>query len=204
MEFFSFYNYFPYIFINDFIRIFLLYLGKIKIKYARVENVMYRSKDFILMDTIDINGRKIGFVRDVLVNFNKGFVVGFSITPSRMFKRVISVLKEDILTFNNNMIVKKTGEEVLLKLSDLKGMDVLDHKGDILGMVEDIIFDINSFRIKGLVISAGFIHNLLYGKKILLIKDLILGDKNILYFGDAKKICFTTNSHELLEVNNNV
>jgi uncharacterized protein YrrD len=168
-----------------------------------MEKDMYRSKDFVLMDTIDINGKRIGFIRDVLINFNKGFVVGFSITPSRIFKKVVNVAREDILTFNNNMIVKKTSEEQLLKLSDFKGMDIIDHKGNVLGMVEDIIFDINNFRIKGLVISAGFIHNLIHGKKILLIEDLILGEKNILYFGNARKLCFTTIPHELLEVNNN-
>lgn len=163
---------------------------------------MYRSKDFVLMDAIDINGKKVGFIRDVLVNFNKGFVIGFSITPSRMFKRCLSVLREDILTFHYNMIVKKTGEEELLKLSDFKGMDVIDYKGHVLGMVEDIIFDINNFKIKGIVVSTGFIRNLIHGKKIFLIKDLILGDKSILYFGDSKRICFTTIPHELLKVNN--
>lgn len=164
---------------------------------------MYRSKDFVLMDAIDINGKKVGFIRDVLVNFNRGFVVGFSITPSQIFKKGLSVLKEDILTFHYNMIVKKTSEEELLRLSNFKGMDVLDHKGNVLGMVEDIIFDINNFKIKGLVVSTGFIHNLIHGKKIFLIKDLILGDKSILYFGDARKICFTTIPHELMEVDNN-
>lgn len=164
---------------------------------------MYRSKDFILMDVIDIGGKKIGFIRDILINFNKGFVLGFNISPSKMFKKDLNVLKEDVLAFNNNMIVKNTSEEEFLKLSDFKSMDVIDIKGNILGLMEDIIFDINNFKIKGLVISTGFIHNLIHGKKVFLINDLILGEKNILYYADAKKICFTTIPHEILEVDTN-
>lgn len=161
---------------------------------------MYRSKDFILMDVINLKGRKVGFVKDILIDFHKGYVIGFCISPYKIFGKSLFVLMEDILSFNSNMVIKNTSSGVGFKISQIKGMDVIDNKGNILGMVEDIIFKDNEFSLSGIVVSRGFIRNLIYGKKIYLMQDLILGDKNIAYLGDEGKITFVTMAHEVLEV----
>lgn len=159
---------------------------------------MYRSKDFILMDVININGKRIGFIDDILVDFHSGYVTGFSISASKLFKKSISVEKENILTFNGKMVVNKISYNKFLKFSDFKGMDVIDCNGNIIGMFEDIIFNSYDFKINGVIISRGFLGNIISGKRVHLIKDLILGDKNILYFGGSDNIKFITLPHEIL------
>lgn len=161
---------------------------------------MYRSKDFLFMDIIDIRGRKQGSIKDILVNFYKGSVTGFSISSTKAYKKCLTVQKEDIIAFNSNMIVKNIIEDNALELSRVKGMDVIDIKGNIIGVVEDVLFSNCDFSINGVIVSTGFIRNLIYGKKVFLIKDLIFGDKNILYFKENTNMNFATIPHELLEV----
>ena len=38
----------------------------------------------------------------------------------------------------------------------------------------------DTFEIKGIIVSSGFITNLLRGKRIMLINELILGEENLL------------------------
>lgn len=159
---------------------------------------MYRSKDFLLMEVVDIKGKKIGFIKDILIDFNEGFVVGFSISSSNLFHKSVNVLKKDIISFNNNMIIKKNLREERLGFFKLKGIDVLDRYGNVIGIMEDIIFDNFSFEIIGVVVSKGLIANFMNGKKIFLIKELILGEKDILYYGENSKINFKTMPHDIV------
>lgn len=162
---------------------------------------MYRSKDFLLMEVVDIKGEKIGFIKDILIDFNEGFVIGFSISSYNLFHKNVNVLKKDIISFNNNMIIKKNLREERLKFFTLKGIDVLDRYGNVIGIMEDIIFDNFSFQIIGVVVSKGLIANFINGKKIFLIKELILGEKNILYYGESSKMNFKTMPHDIVGTN---
>ena len=58
---------------------------------------MFRTKDFILMDVINIKGKKIGFINDIIVDFKSGEVKGFVISSYKLFQKTLSVLKEDII-----------------------------------------------------------------------------------------------------------
>jgi len=162
---------------------------------------MYRTKDFMLMDVINIERKRIGFIKDMLINFNNGRLLGFCITPFRIFNKSIFVNIQDVIAFNSCIVVKNTSIKQGLMISEIRGMDVVDINGDLLGMVEDFIFEKRDFKITGVVVSTGFIRNLVHGKKVFLIKELILGEKNILYFSKNSKISFLTIPHELREVN---
>ncbi|MCY6356779.1 PRC-barrel domain-containing protein [Clostridium sp. ZS2-4] len=162
---------------------------------------MYRSKDFLLMEVVDIKGKKIGFIKDILIDFNEGFVIGFNISSYNLFHKSVNVLKKDIISFNNNMIIKKNFREERLEFFTLKGIDVLDRCGDVIGIMEDIIFDNFSFEIIGVVVSKGLIANFINGKKIFLTKELILGEKNILYYGKNSKMNFKTMPHDIVGTN---
>lgn len=43
---------------------------------------MYKSKDFILKDIVDISGNKIGLVKDIVMNFQNSSVEGFLISKT--------------------------------------------------------------------------------------------------------------------------
>lgn len=158
---------------------------------------MFRSKDFLLMEVMNVVGEKLGYIDDILIDFNLGFIRGFSISSYKIFSKNIYVLKNDIVSFNSNMIIKKYIKEESLKFLSLKGMDVIDTQGNVMGIMEDVIFDKCTFEISGIIVSRGFISNCIYGKRIFLIKDLILGEKNILYCKKKDDVDFKTIPHTI-------
>ncbi|MBZ9687816.1 PRC-barrel domain-containing protein [Clostridium estertheticum] len=142
---------------------------------------MFKSKDFIFMDVVSVEGKRIGFIKDLLIDFNKGKVIGFEVSPYKFFHKNVSVLKEDIIYFNKHMVVKKVEKNNYIPLHSFVNMDVIDKCRNVFGMVEDITFTYDTFEIKGITVSSGFITNLLRGKRIMLINELILGEENLLY-----------------------
>lgn len=158
---------------------------------------MYRSKDFTLMDVINVNGKKLGFINDLLVDFYIKKIIGFSIAPYGLLKKTLNVLIEDVVSFNSVMVITKTTSGDFLQFKSIKDMDVRDEKGNILGMVEDIIFDKMSFKISSLVVSMGFITNFLSGKKIILIKDILIGEESLLFNGRSENLSFCSLPHKL-------
>jgi len=158
---------------------------------------MLRSKDFLLMDVLDIKGKKIGYIKDLLVDFNGGHVEGFVISTYKLFQGDLYVLAENIISFNRSMIVGKCVKDKRFELKQLKGMDVLNRYGNIIGMVEDILFDCNTFTIKGVLVSTGFIRNFILGKKIILTNRVILGEENLWCYGDCNKLSLVSIPHKL-------
>lgn len=164
---------------------------------------MFRTKDFILMDVCNTKGRKIGFVKDIIIDFHDGEVKGFVISSYKIFQSTICVLKEDIVSFNKSMVISKCNNNKYLKFSDIKNMDIVNKSGDIIGMMEDILFHEFSFKIHGVIVSTGFIKNLISGKRVFLLKNMILGEESILCFNDVSKIDLISIPHKLFtEVGN--
>ena len=165
---------------------------------------MFKSKDFILMDVVTVEGKKIGFIKDLLIDFNAGKVIGFLISPYKLFRKNVSVLKQDIVYANKCMVVKKVDKNEHLCLHSFIDMDVIDKCNNIFGMVEDITFSGDTFAIKGIIVSSGFIINLFRGKRIMLINELILGEENILYIPNCSEYSFKSMPHNFfVEANAN-
>jgi len=158
---------------------------------------MFRTKDFIMMDVIDINGKKVGFVRDIIIDFHRGEVRGFVVSTYKLMQQTITILKEDIISFNKTMVISNYRKESSLKFSDIKNMDIVNRYGDIIGMVEDILFHEFTFKINGLVVSTGFLKNIIKGKRILLMNSVILGNESILFTSLDNEISFLSVSHRI-------
>jgi uncharacterized protein YrrD len=148
---------------------------------------MFKCKDFFMMDVVDINGRKIGFINDLLLNFHEKKIKGFSICSYSIFSRNVDVRTEDIISFNKTMIIRKASKEKNIRFNEIKGFDVVDIKGKLLGYVDDVLFD-EEYELKAFIVTTGFIKKFLKGKFIVLSTELILGEYNFLYFGDSKKM----------------
>lgn len=160
---------------------------------------MFRTRDFIMMDVSNVQGKRIGFIKDILVNFNDGTVVGFLISPYNLFIRSSYVTSEDIVSFDRTMIIRKTTSNYPLKLKDFVGMEILDTKGNILGIFEDIIFG-SDYKIRGVIVSSGLISKLIKGKKIVLINEILIGDYNIIFMGNSQKVNLVSVPHRLVGV----
>lgn len=164
---------------------------------------MYRKKDFLFMKVSNIKGKSIGFIKDIIVDFNIGAVLGFSITSYMIFAPPLFILKNDILSFNDIMIVNSCSKGTFLNFSDIVYMNVIDLHGNIIGLVEDIIFDEETFLIYGVIVSTGYITNFLHGKKIFLVKDIIIGKDYILYHGNKDKLIFSNIPGNVFSVGKN-
>ncbi len=158
---------------------------------------MFRTKDFILMDVVDIKGKKIGVINDIILDFNSGEVKGFVISSYKFFQKTLSVLREDIISFNKAMVVGKCIKNRYFTFSKIKNMDIINRYGEIIGMAEDILFHEFTYKIQGMVVSTGFIKNLLVGKKILLVNSIIVGEESILYYENKANIDFISVPHKL-------
>jgi uncharacterized protein YrrD len=162
-----------------------------------MEDRMFRTKDFVLMDVEDVRGKRIGFIKDILINFNNGEITGFLISPYNLFIRNSCVSSNDIVSFSKTMIIKKTSGKITLRLKECLGMEVVDVKGNVMGILEDVIFD-HEYGVKGLIISSGFISKLFKGKKIVLIQEVIVGEDNIIYLGQNEKVNLISVPHKLM------
>lgn len=157
---------------------------------------LYRLKDFLTKNVLYSDGKKAGVVSDVIVNFNEKKVLGFSVSGGSLLRRKSKVAyTENIIYLDCSIIISKMSEKKHLTFSEVKGMEVTDVYGNIIGIAEDILFD-NKFKLRGIIISPGVIRKLIVGKGILLINELIFGDKNILYFGKGN-FRFTSLRHEI-------
>jgi Uncharacterized protein conserved in bacteria len=160
---------------------------------------MYRVKDFYMLEVININGKRIGFIKDLLLDFNNGKVKGFVISSYNIFKKNQNVFVEDIISFSEIMVIKDVKKYEGLTFKEIKDIDVLDPCGNIIGMLEDILFDRN-FKINAVIITSGFLRKFYKGKIIALLNQIIIGDNNILYADKERKCRMLSMPHSLIGV----
>ncbi|MCS4447229.1 PRC-barrel domain-containing protein [Clostridium botulinum] len=126
---------------------------------------MYRSKYFKYMNVYYSNGKKVGFIKDILVDFNEERIIGFCVSSYKILNKNNIVLIEDIISINKNMVVKKLERGKYLSFNDIKHLEVIDIEGVLMGVIEDIIINEGNFRIVAIIISMGFLNNFIKGKK---------------------------------------
>lgn len=149
---------------------------------------MAKSRDYIYKDVLNIKGEKIGYIKDLLVDFNKGQVIGFKINPYKIMKKGFNVLKEDIIYQKEQLIVKETVKGKFVELSSIMNMYVVDKCSNILGLVSEIIFDDEDFIIKGISIRDYNLWSMFKSRRIILLKELIIGEEYIFCIGENKRI----------------
>lgn len=149
---------------------------------------MAKSRDYIYMDVLNIKGEKIGYIKDLLIDFNKNQVVGFKINPYKLMKKGFNVLKEDVIYQKSKLIIKNVVKGRFLELSEIMNMHVVDKYSNILGLVSEIIFDSESYEIQGISIRDYNLWSMLKSRRVLLPKDIIIGEEYIFYHGENERI----------------
>lgn len=142
---------------------------------------MIRSKDFYLKKVYKTNGKKVGVVEDVCIDFFNGKLVGFKVSTHNLFSKKNYVAKEHIISVGENIIISEIQEKKGLCFEQIKDIEVIDIKGKIRGTLEDLIIDSENYDIKGIIVSSGLIDKVIKGKQIFLLNDCILGEEYILY-----------------------
>lgn len=149
---------------------------------------MAKSKDYIFEEVQDAGGQRIGYVKDLIVDFGQSKVIGFEITPYKFIKKPVYVVMEDVIYSNNSIIVGNTVEGEFLSLARIMDMHVVDSKFNVIGLVSEIIFDSETFAIKAVYIKDSSIFSVFKSRRVILLRDLIVGEDYILYTGRCTKL----------------
>lgn len=158
---------------------------------------MYRVKDFKFLEVFNSIGQKLGEVQDIAIDYFEAKVIGL-IIPRGILKKENFIAIENIISFGEKIIVKNMQIYNGLKYDDIKNLDVIDKRNKMIGILEELIIDEN-FSIRGIIVSKGFFYKFTSGKHILLLRETILGEGNILYFGNDG-VSFVTRPHSLWKV----
>lgn len=159
---------------------------------------MYRIKDLKFLEVFNENGIKMGEVEDVGLDYFKGKITGFFITKN-IFRKENFVRIEDVLTIGESLVVRTSISYKGLKSEDIKGLDIIDIYNKMIGVVEELLID-DEFFIRALISSKGFFEKFKNGKSLILLKETILGEHNVLYFSN-EKIKFMSVPHSIWREN---
>lgn len=144
---------------------------------------MFKTRDFYLMKVYDTNGKYLGAISDIAIDFYEGIIKGFIISSLSIFNKKNFVKKENIISLEDVLIVSSIENYKGLTFNNIKFMDVVDNKNIMKGVLEDLIIDKGTFTIKGIIMSSGVIDTMFKGKEIILLSGCVLGDNFILYKG---------------------
>lgn len=158
---------------------------------------MFRKRDLLNNEVFLINGKKVGVVKEILVDFAMKKVIALEISYLGVLSHKI-IATEDIISIDKIIIVSRFSKIQGIKLSKILSLDIIDKSGNLKGNAEDIIIEKDSYYIEGIICSSGFFSKILEGKYIFTLDTLILGEENLLYFGDDK-VTFKSIPHKLIK-----
>ena len=125
---------------------------------------MYRIRDLIGLKVFDSNGKKVGVVCDLAIDYFNGKVMGF-------------------ISLSDTIMTEGVHVHRGLKFSEIKNFDLINKDGHMIGILEDILIDYD-FYIRGLIVVSGLIDKFKNGKRVIQLKETILGEESILFFGN--------------------
>lgn len=161
---------------------------------------MERYSEVVGLPVICIgNGKKIGIVKDILLNQElrrvKAIMIetkGYSITKKAIKVEDIRKLGKDAVIVDDRTCVKNLKNVDFGHPLKSIGKDVLDvlriytKNGEDLGIVKDILIDFGTAHVEGMEISDGIFHDIVQGRKILpLFGKVEFSEENILVDKEA-------------------
>lgn len=144
---------------------------------------MLKTKDFYLLKVYNLEGKYLGIIDDIYIDFYNGIIKGFAISNYLLFSKKNFIKVEDIISIEDVMLIKELNKKEGISFKEIKDIDIKDINNNIRGILEDLIIEEKDLSIKGLIISSGIFDRIIKGKEILLLKECILGEKFIFYFG---------------------
>ena len=127
---------------------------------------------------------RLGFVSDPLYdeqNNVKGFLLdGENGFTGKFRKKYIAL--EDVLKLNDSVCVVYSRDSVRkyegrkkfkteCSLAEVMGRGVLSKNGENIGVIHDMIFDIETGTLEGFELSRGFINDMLEGRRVIFMRD---------------------------------
>ncbi|MEG2353215.1 MAG: PRC-barrel domain-containing protein [Clostridium sp.] len=161
---------------------------------------MNRRKNFIYMNVLDLGGKKIGYIKELLIDWNKKRVIGFEVSSNGFLSKSIYILREHIVYINKDIIISSFTRNKYFSFEKVINMDVINLNGEILGLLKDIIFSEEDFIIRGIILSTGIIRDFTQGKKVLLIDGILVGEHSVLYCAKVDSVQLSSKAHKIKKI----
>jgi uncharacterized protein YrrD len=161
---------------------------------------MFKTRDFFLKNVYNIKGKKIGIIEDLYIDFHAGRILGFKVSNSSLFSKNDYVDMEDVIDIGEDMIINLIKKGNGLTFKEIKYMEIIDTLGNIKGVLEDIIIDIEDYSIKAILMTSGLVDKMIKGKQIILLNRCVLGEKYILY-NENQGVSFKSMPHNMEKYN---
>ena len=87
---------------------------------------MFKWRDFYLMKVYDSKNKYIGVIEDISIDFSRGIIDGFIISPASIIKKHIFVASDAITSIDKVMKIKETSKFKGLKFKEIKFIDILN------------------------------------------------------------------------------
>ena len=129
---------------------------------------MFKWRDFYLMKIYDSKNKYIGVVEDISIDFYKGVVRGFTISPTSIFKKQMYVSVDSIISIDEDMKIKGTSNFEGLKFKEIRYVDIINKEKKLI------------------IMSSGIFDKMLKGKEVITLKHCTLCDEYILYNGNSR------------------
>ncbi len=169
---------------------------------------MFRINDMIDLPVVDcVSKRRICTIRDVIVDMRAGRVYAL-VCKERLFSRAIEAIPFTNVADISQNGVKAGGSNLHMSLRELRmkhrrlqsyqdilGKLVLGGRGEPLGIIRDILIDVNSGAIKAYELSEGYIDDLLKGRQIIAVD----GDRT---FDDGNMVMKDVSAQHAYQFNN--
>ncbi|MFC6591102.1 PRC-barrel domain-containing protein [Deinococcus lacus] len=128
---------------------------------------MIKAKELLGRSVVDLtSGEWVDSVRDVALDHQTGMVLGLVVTEGKWLRRSNRVIPYTAVASvgEDAVMVGPVGgaddarlQELLGSDQNLIGMTLLTADGDDLGRIEDAVFDGQTGRVEGYVVSGGYL-----------------------------------------------
>ncbi|WP_297631861.1 PRC-barrel domain-containing protein [uncultured Clostridium sp.] len=145
---------------------------------------MIRTKFFYMKKVYTKEGKYLGVVEDLAIDFFNGNLIGFKISVTSFISKKNFINIDKIISIDENIIVEENEKRDSLYFKEVKGLEIWNLQGHMLGVFEDLIINREKNSICGIILSTGIIDKIINGKKVLLIEDCVLGEDSIIYIGN--------------------
>ena len=96
---------------------------------------MFKTRDFYLMKVYDTNGKYLGAISDLAIDFYNGNIKGFIISSLSIFSKKNFVRKESIISLEDVLIVDSVENYKGLTFNNIKFIDIVDSKNIMKGVL---------------------------------------------------------------------
>lgn len=134
-------------------------------------------------------GKKIGYIENAIFNYKMKRITSYIISNGRIIPKNFLIPLNRINYIKNKMIISEPitsykkrliNKNICFTIEGIIEKPIFNKDNRFIGEVEDIILDDTSGCLKAIICKRGFFDDLIRGKKVLLINNIIITKDKII------------------------